>query len=278
LRGTSGSPAASESESSDEIQPTQVAQIDLPESKSLAIDALLAWIKNQNEVGLHVGFNGKVVTSLGASNLTERYSASISDSDLESVADYLKSSSPKTIFGAKDVERKLLEAGLPLSGVTADPYLYAYLLNPIRRGYGLDDLSSEYLGISVQRSDANQLVPETVVDSSLDAWLAIALASRLWPIVEEQGQDRVYEEVEAPSSATLAKMEATGITVDEAALNALLEKLTGEVAQSEKSCFEIIGKEINLASPKQLQTVLFEDLGMTGNKKVKPASRQTPKL
>jgi DNA polymerase-1 len=67
----------------------------------------------------------------------------------------------------------------------------------------------------------------------------------------------------------LAKMESSGIAMDAKVLTKLVKDLDKEIAALEKSCFEIIGKEINLASPKQLQTVLFEDLGMQGTSKVK---------
>lgn len=269
LRGTAGSPEASELGQPEEVTTVQVSQIEMPDSKEVPLSELLSWSESQQIFGICIEFAEGRPLSIGVASLSERLSSRIGLADHDALAAFLRSAKPKAIFGAKDVERKLIECGIELSGVTADPYLYAYLLNPVRRGYGIDDIAGEYLGLSVQRSDANQLVPETAVDASLDAWLSIALAERLWPIVQEQGQDRVYEIVEAPSSSALAKMEATGITVDVNALGNLLKKLSGEVAEAEKACFTIIGKEINLASPKQLQTVLFEDLGMTGNKKVK---------
>jgi len=269
LRGTSGSPVASETPEDAEPVRTKVPQAELPESKAISLTELLDWAAKQSEVGLHLGFSDGRIVSIGAATISDRCSSAVDASEADKLGQYLASPASKVIFGAKDVERKVIEAGYSLRGVSGDPYLFAYLLNPIRRGYSIDDVAGEYLGIAVQRSAANQLVPETGVDSSLDAWLAIALAEQLWPLVQEQGQDVVYETVEAPSSSTLAKMEATGITVDSEALNALLGKLTDEVREAEKSCFEIIDKEINLASPKQLQAVLFEDLGMTGNKKVK---------
>ena len=64
-------------------------------------------------------------------------------------------------------------------------------------------------------------------------------------------------------------MEHTGITVDTEGMGKLVKKLDKEIAKIASECYEIIGKEINLASPKQLQTVLFEDLGMEGTSKVK---------
>jgi DNA polymerase-1 len=87
--------------------------------------------------------------------------------------------------------------------------------------------------------------------------------------VEKQGQLKVYESIELPSSMTLSSMESRGITIDVKKLSALFETLSAEVAVIAKDAYKIIGKEINLASPKQLQTVLFDELGMTGTKSLK---------
>ena len=150
-----------------------------------------------------------------------------------------------------------------------DPLLLAFLLNPVRRGYEIDDVALEYLGLSVTRSDPNQLVAEETTDASLNAWLSLVLAERLYSKVEQEDQLRVYGEVELPTNATLARMEHLGVTVDVAKLENLFERLSSEVADVAQKAYAIIGREINLASPKQLQTVLFDELGMTGTKQVK---------
>jgi len=271
LRGVSGDsqaskPAAAETESEEAIQ---TAHLDLPDSQTSTAADAINWAKVQGAVGLHLEFTGSTISALGLATIDRRMSASIASADVELVEQWLASDSAKTVFAAKDLQRKLLQGGIELRNVSADPLLYSYLLNPVRRGYGLDDLAEEYLGLSVQRGDSNQLVPEASSEPSLDAWLAIALAEVQWPRIVSEQQDQVYEQVEAPSSSTLAHMEATGVAVDGPALNNLLEKLTAEVSAAEQSCFDLIGKEINLSSPKQLQTVLFEDLGMVGNKKIK---------
>ncbi|MEN9961987.1 MAG: hypothetical protein RIS66_400, partial [Actinomycetota bacterium] len=145
----------------------------------------------------------------------------------------------------------------------------AYLLNPVRRGYELDDVALEYIGLSVTRSDPNQLVAEETTDASLNAWLSLVIAERLYPQVEAEDQLRVYGEVELPTNSALARMEHLGVAVDVPKLEALFERLSTEVAEVAQKAYAIIGREINLASPKQLQTVLFDELGMTGTKQVK---------
>jgi DNA polymerase-1 len=113
----------------------------------------------------------------------------------------------KAIYGAKDVTKSLLDFGVKIDGVNYDALLLAYLLNPIRRGFEIDDVALEHLGLSVTRSDPNQLVAEETTDASLNAWLGLVIAERLYPQVEEEEQLRVYGEVELPTNAALARME-----------------------------------------------------------------------
>jgi DNA polymerase-1 len=173
------------------------------------------------------------------------------------------------MYGAKDVTKRLLDFGIKIDGVNYDALLLSYLLNPVRRGYEIDDVALEYLGLSVTRSDPNQLVAEETTDASLNAWLALVIAERLYPQVEQEDQLRVYGEVELPTNAALARMEHLGVAVDVPKLEALFDRLSTEVAEVAQKAYAIIGREINLASPKQLQTVLFDELGMTGTKQVK---------
>jgi DNA polymerase-1 len=181
----------------------------------------------------------------------------------------------KAIHDSKNNVRKLLaafdadEADTIANGFDYDTLLLAYLLNPVRRGYDLDDLAGEYLGLTVERGDPSALIQESSSDPSIDAWLALTLANKLHAEVTAQEQLRVYSQVELPSSAVLAQMEHTGIQVNKSALEEQFESLGTEVAQIASEAYAIIGEEINLASPKQLQTILFDKLGMTGTKSVK---------
>jgi DNA polymerase-1 len=91
----------------------------------------------------------------------------------------------------------------------------------------------------------------------------------LFAKLKEEEQLRALTEIELPTSHTLAKMEHTGIQINTKQLEELFDSLGEEVTRVASEAYRIIGKEINLASPKQLQTVLFDDLGMTGTKSVK---------
>jgi DNA polymerase-1 len=249
------------------------APVELPESQSITIAQAKTWLLEQTgTVGLSFELTSGGVTSIGFATETVRKFAPVASSEELRGALGTWLSDPacqKAIFGAKDVTRHLLDLGIEIDGVNYDPLLLAYLLNPIRRGYDLDDVALEYLGLSVTRSDPNQLVAEDTTDASLNAWLSLVLAERLYPQVEGEEQLRVYGEVELPTNGALARMENRGVAVDVAKLEALFERLSTEVAEVAQKAYAIIGREMNLASPKQLQTVLFDELGMTGTKQVK---------
>jgi DNA polymerase-1 len=256
-----------------EIPAKVFAQIDLPESHSVTLAEAKNWLLDQvGTIGLSFELTAGGVTSIGLATETVRKFASVDSNEAltQSLGAWLSDAScQKAVFGAKDITKSLLDFGIRVEGVNYDPLLLAYLLNPIRRGYEIDDVALEYLGLSVTRSDPNQLVAEETTDASLNAWLSLVLSERLYAQVEAEEQLRVYAEVELPTNSALARMEHLGVAVDVPKLEALFERLSAEVADVAKQAYEIIGREINLASPKQLQTVLFDELGMTGTKQVK---------
>ena len=273
LRGANGSqtiglnsaPTAATTEAVVEVEKI-FDTVEVPEARSVSSKDVLAWLSKQSVVGLELEEQGESLV-FGFASQTERLS--LSGAAEQELLAWIKSSSPKVLFDLKGTRRILLSHGLDINGVVDDVLLLAYLLNPVRRNYYVDDIALEQLGLAIERSDPNQLIPEAAADPSLDAWLAIALAPGMRAKVEQQGQLDVYEKIELPSSMTLSAMESEGISIDVKKLKALFESLSSEVAVIAKDAYAIIGKEINLASPKQLQTVLFDELGMTGTKSLK---------
>jgi DNA polymerase I len=238
-----------------------IEQIEIPEVQKL--ESVGSWLAKHELVAVSVSHNGSF--SFGLASATERV-----ETRDEAVLEWLKSASKKAVYNAKAIDRLLLEHGLKLGGVELDALLLCYLNDPVRRDYSLDNIALDYLGLSVERAeDDGSLLSEAGEDLSLDAFLVFKTATALAAKVEAQEQLKVYRDVELPSSATLAQMEHYGIAVDKPKLEKLFEKLGAEVKQIETEAFAIIGHEINLSSPKQLQTVLFEELGMTGTKQVK---------
>lgn len=167
----------------------------------------------------------------------------------------------------KSLRRKLSRIGLELGPAESDALLAAYVTDPTSKDLFPDVLIRQYAGIDIVREDANQLLAES--DPSLDAWIYAVIAAALEPELVIDQQDEVYREIEIPVSRVLSKMEITGIAVDSEILQTQFDSLTDEVGQIAREAYEIIGHEVNLASPKQLQTVLFEELGMQGTKSVK---------
>jgi DNA polymerase-1 len=174
---------------------------------------------------------------------------------------WLASDEPKVIFDSKSRLRDALTVGFELRDVVADPLLETYLIDPLRRDYSLPKICEDLLGFSPE-------APESLTQALL-AWLTQLLHENLAPKLEATEQLSVLNEIELPTSRTLGHMEHLGISVDGSRLEILSQELGERIAKVQTEAFAIIGKEINLSSPKQLQTVLFEDLGMTGTKSVK---------
>ena len=273
---TSESPtnAATEGKGSDEAQlptPGPFAEVERPEAQQVKLSDLIGWVSSHDmTLGLAVEFFEGKPSVISVASESVRMAAPYDESVRDALAAWLADSSKiKATIAGKDLTKQLLDAGLALHGVDYDATLLAYVLNPLQRDYGLDALALEYLGIAVERGDSNQLIAEHATDPSLDAWLIALLATELHNRVKAIDGLRVYGEVEQPTIETLARMEHAGIAVNRHQLESLSASLEQEISSVAAECFAIIGKEINLASPKQLQTVLFDDLGMTGTKQVK---------
>lgn len=281
LRGTNGSqvaaganqsgtaPALTDSEILQETSATSpFAELETPEATKLTELETVSWLKSHNSaVAISFEFTPDAVAAVGFATETQRaYCTKLTPEILDWLAD---SNEIKVLHGAKDVTKKLLDLGIKLGGVEYDTLLMAYLLNPVGKDFAIDDLALEYLGMSIERSDPNQLIAESTTDASLDAWLAANLAPVLHAKLTAAEGLEVYSKIELASNDVLARMEHAGIQVNRTKLEALFARLTAEVAEVAKECFAIIGREINLSSPKQLQTVLFDELGMTGTKQLK---------
>lgn len=273
LRGQNGSQtnglSAAPTSTAPEVEP--VAEkifdtIEIPAARSAGSKEVMAWISKQGVVGFELEEQNDALL-MGFASTSERIV--LTGSAEKDLLDWISSASEKVLFDLKGTRRILLSRELEIAGVVDDVLLLSYLLNPVRRNYYVDDIALEQLGLAIERSDPNQLIPEAAADPSLDAWLAITLAPVMRAKVAQQGQLEVYEGIELPSSVTLSGMESEGITIDVKKLESLFESLSSEVSVIAKEAYAIIGKEINLASPKQLQAVLFDDLGMTGTKTLK---------
>lgn len=235
-----------------------------PIPAKLATIAEIARLVGTQDAFVHVELSGNTIVGLGAATLNERLNWNGQGS--KEITALLEAGG----FGAwdsKSLSRKLAAIGVVLGPVTDDALLSSYLMDPTEKDLSPDALIRTYAGIDIERQDPNQLLVET--DPSLDAWVYAALSSVFVPHLDQTGQGSIYRDIELRSSKALASMEQAGIAVNRAVLEAQLDELTIEIDEIAKQAFAILGHEVNLASPKQLQTVLFEELGMQGTKSVK---------
>ena len=273
LRGANGSQTAGLAKAASSQAPEEPIEqkifdtVETPPSSSESAEMILSWLASQDTVGFELEELNDVLV-MGFASKTERYTLA-GEVSAELISWLASPDRKKALFDLKGTRRILLAHDLEISGVEHDVLLYAYLLNPVRRNYFVDDIALEQLGLSIHRSDPNQLLPEASSDPSLDAWLAIELAAPMREKIVQEGSLSVYKDIELPSSVSLSTMETNGISIDVEKLEALFDSLSSEVTNIAQQAYQIIGKEVNLASPKQLQTVLFDELGMTGTKSLK---------
>ena len=170
-------------------------------------------------------------------------------------------------WDAKNSYRRFAEAGIELGELENDALLAAYLIDPSSKDLDPDALVRRYAGVDVVRADADQLLSEP--EPSLDAWCYAMIWAALAPRLEDEESLPVYKDIELPVAGVLSRMEVHGIAVAKDVLQSQFDELSAEVDEIARQAYDIIGHEVNLASPKQLQTVLFEELGMEGTRSVK---------
>ncbi len=157
---------------------------------------------------------------------------------------------PKTIHDAKSAMHVLSERGIALAGVQHDPLLYSYLLDPTYSTYGLREIAQRRFNLKLAGS-----VPEA-------ADMTLRLTDKLRGQVESSGLLKVYDEIDLPLVAVLARMEDAGIKIDCDVLAEMSTRLDRECATVARDIYEKAGVEFNINSPKQLADVLFNKLNL----------------
>jgi DNA polymerase-1 len=184
---------------------------------------------------------------------------------------------PKALHEAKGPLAALRARGLPMAGIVADTTLAAYLCRPDQRSYDLADLTLRHLGreLRAEVTDTGQLTLDTGdgADEAESAMVRARAVLELSEVLGKELSDRgglgLLSQVELPLVDVLSAMEQAGIAVDTPALSKLESHFAGAVGEAAKEAFAVIGTEINLGSPKQLQVVLFDQLGMPKTKRTK---------
>jgi DNA polymerase-1 len=184
---------------------------------------------------------------------------------------------PKALHDVKGPLLAAAERSWSVAGVTSDTALAAYLALPGQRSFDLADLALRYLHreLRAEVDSAGQLSLEGAVEEDaaqaemVRARAVVDLADALDADLERRGGSALLRDVELPLTGLLAEMERTGIAVDTEWLAELEARFAGEVKRAAEQAYGVIGHEVNLGSPKQLQQVLFDELELPKTKKIK---------
>src|SRR5260370_27728386 len=186
----------------------------------------------------------------------------------------------------------LRQRGIRLAGVSSDPMLADYLLHAGERSHSIADLANRYLSHQVIPitdligKGKNQLRLDQVATARVaeysgeDADLAWRLSQLLEPRLAETGLKKLYAELEVPLIEVLAELEYNGIRIDVPRLRGLSQEMAQQLAAIEQEIYQLAGRAFNIASPRQLRHVLFDELklptqrrtGITGEASTDPGA------
>jgi DNA polymerase I len=207
--------------------------------------------------------------------------AALDAGDEAAVASWLAAADrPKVLHDSKPALLAFAAHGWTLRGVTRDTALAAYLARPDQRSYDLTDLALRYLHreLRVDAPETGQLTldglgpdAEAGQNLMLRARATLDLADAIEAELSRDGElsARLLAEVELPLVEVLAEMERTGIAADTEYLSELEAHFAAEVKAAAQAAYEVVGREFNLGSPKQLQEILFTELALPKTKRIK---------
>ena len=203
----------------------------------------------------------------------------LTPADESAVRDWLADPDrPKVLHDVKGPAQALRAFGLPLVGVVSDTALAAYLVRPDQRAYDLPDLVLRYLRreLRPEQDDPAQGMLDldghdtAAQEAMVQAAAVLDLSAALDVELDNTGGTALLRDIELPLVDVLAQMERLGIYADPEVLDRLEGDYAADLDRAAQAAYEAVdGEQINLGSPKQLQVVLFETLGMPKTKKTK---------
>ena len=235
-------------------------------------------------IGTHAAYEGDATAlAIAAADGEGAYidTATLTPDDEAALGAWLADGqAPKALHEAKSAMHDLAGRGWRLAGVTSDIALAAYLVRPGQRSFALDDLSVRYLKRELRAEEPEQqqlslLDDDDGVDEQgvqtliLRARAITDLADALDVELAAMESSALLSEMELPVQMVLAGLESRGIAVDLDKLEELQSEFGDQIRDAAQAAYAVIGKEINLGSPKQLQVVLFDELEMPKTKKTK---------
>lgn len=235
-------------------------------------------------VGTHLAYDADATAlAIVSADGEGRYidTAALRPDDEAALASWLADpGTPKALHEAKLAMHDLAGRGWTLAGVTSDTALAAYLVRPGQRSFSLEDLSLRYLRRELRAETSEQQQLSLLDDSDgtddqavqtliLRAVAVLDLAHALDEELARIDSTSLLGGMELPVQRVLAGMEHTGIAVDLDLLGELQSEFAHQIRDAAEAAYAVIGKQINLGSPKQLQTVLFDELEMPKTKRTK---------
>ncbi|MEZ0339579.1 DNA polymerase I [Mycobacterium sp. pV006] len=264
--------------------------------EALQPGTLAAWLAEHSTgqrfglavVGNHLAFDSDATAlAIVAADGDGRYldTATLDPDDEAALASWLADDGvPKALHEAKLAMHDLQGRGWTLAGVTSDTALAAYIVRPGQRSFTLDDLSLRYLKREL-RADNPEQQQLSLLDDSLNesdgvdnqavqtlllrANAVMDLADALDEELARIDSSTLLGNMELPVQRVLAELETAGIAVDLPRLTELQSEFADQIRDAAEAAYSVIGKQINLGSPKQLQVVLFDELQMPKTKRTK---------
>ncbi|MGL0817202.1 DNA polymerase I [Vibrio vulnificus] len=176
----------------------------------------------------------------------------------------------------------LARYGIEMKGIKHDTMLASYVYNSVGGKHDMDSLALRFLqhscisfeqlaGKGKNQLTFNQIdLNEAAVYAAEDADVTLRLHNRLFANIEQDEKlNAIYQEIEVPLVPVLSRMERTGVLIDDMKLSAQSQEIAVRLGELEQKAYEIAGQPFNMNSPKQLQTILFEQMGL-------PVIKKTP--
>ena len=180
----------------------------------------------------------------------------------------------KVMFDVKEAIVKL-NGRIDIKNISDDTAIAAYLVDPAKNEYTIEKLTSEYFGTVIEKPEVKQLSLLDDVETDRSEYLAkcaVALGvlnECIGDKIKENGQEKLYQEVELPLVTVLAHLEINGFLVDDNQLKEFADKLGEKIDALTNEIYMLAGEEFNINSPKQLGVILFEKLELKPVKKTK---------
>lgn len=271
-----------ENNTADEVLETSSLEKDF---KRLNYGAELAEVVRQLSdkggiVGMDVQYVDKTIHSICFSDGEAGWYAPVFlDITEDTIRECIRELSSKVTLVTYDLKDLMHLMNQPLYEAV-DITILAYLLNPLKKEYLHEDFAAEYLGLMVK--SAADIFGKVKLEKAFEAksddvmtygCLRAYVAAKAYEVmrkeISSQGMDDIYENIERPLTFTLYNMEKSGIFMDRKALSDFGDSLRDRIKELEGNIYKAAGHEFNISSPKQLSTVLFEEMQLPGGKKTK---------